>query len=243
MSLETGVLYYINSYQQVLNAKIAALFRALGTGSAESIAVILGLAFVYGALHAAGPGHGKSIVASYFLSTKERVGRAVAMGYMIAGVHTLSALGVTLTLYYTARRFFHKEFLETSGQIMTASGVLLTFLGLYMLYEAFSHHRRDEETAASGSGKKRWVVALAAGIVPCPGVMTMLLFSLMLGHFAVGVAAAVLMSVGMGMTISLAGILGVKAHAIGTGFIPRLVTLFQWLSPLLLITLGVLLIL
>lgn len=242
MNAEAGLLYYINSYQQVLNAKIAGLFRELGTGSTESVVLILGLAFLYGVLHAAGPGHGKSIVASYFLSTKERISRAVAMGYMIAVVHTLSALSVTLVLFFTARRFFRKEFLETSDQILVVSGSLLIFLGLYMLYEAFTHRNESEEAAGEGSAKKRWAVAFAAGVVPCPGVMTVLLFSLMLGHLGVGIAAAVLMSIGMGMTISLAGIFGVKTRSVSTGFLPRLIPVFQWGSPLLLVTFGTLLV-
>ena len=242
MNAPAGVLYYINSYQQELNAKIAGLFRELGTGSVESVVLILGLAFLYGVLHAAGPGHGKSIVASYFLSSKERVGRAVAMGYMIAAVHTVSALGITLVLYYTARRFLHREFLETSGQIMVFSGSLLIFLGFYMLYEAYTHRDKEEAENMEGSAKKRWAVAFAAGAVPCPGVMTVLLFSLMLGHLAVGIGAAVLMSIGMGMTISLAGILGVKTRSASTGLLPRLIPVFQWGSPLLLVTFGTLLV-
>lgn len=242
MNTPAGLLYYINSYQQELNAKIAGLFRELGTGSMESVALILGLAFLYGVLHAAGPGHGKSIVASYFLSTKERVSRAVAMGYMIAIVHTLSALTVTLVLYYAARRFFRKEFLEASDQIMVVSGGLLIFLGLYMLYEAYTHRGETDEEPADGSGKKRWAVAFAAGVVPCPGVMTVLLFSLMLGHLGVGIAAAVLMSIGMGMTISLAGILGIKTRSVSTGILPRMIPVFQWGSPLLLVAFGVLLV-
>ena len=79
--------------------------------------------------------------------------------------------------------------------------------------------------------------------MPCPGVMTVLLFSLMLGHMAVGIGAAVLMSIGMGMTISLAGILGVKTRSVSTGFLPRMVPVFQWGSPVLLVTFGTLLIL
>src|ERR1700722_6225354 len=55
--------------QARLNNAISDAFeRVRDTHSHTAIALILGLAFLYGVLHALGPGHGKAVVASYFLA-------------------------------------------------------------------------------------------------------------------------------------------------------------------------------
>src|SRR5215469_15721392 len=54
--------------QRQLNSAISARFGAVATtGSGAALAGILLLSFAYGVLHAAGPGHGKMVVAAYFV--------------------------------------------------------------------------------------------------------------------------------------------------------------------------------
>jgi ABC-type nickel/cobalt efflux system permease component RcnA len=55
--------------------------------------------------------------------------------------------------------------------------------------------------------KSRFGVVVLAGVVPCPGVITLCFFAITLGHITIGMIAAVFMSLGMGLTISLAGLL------------------------------------
>ena len=48
---------------------------------------------------------------------------------------------------------------------------------------------------------------VAVRIVPCPGVMTIVLYSMILGYLELGILSAIMMSIGMGITISIAAIL------------------------------------
>ena len=54
----------------------------------------LAFAFLYGVLHTLGPGHGKVVVVSYFVSRDARLWRGVLMGVQIAVTHVLSAVAL-----------------------------------------------------------------------------------------------------------------------------------------------------
>jgi nickel/cobalt exporter len=63
------------------------------------------LALAFGALHALGPGHGKTITAAYLVGSGARVGQAVAVGAAVALMHTASVLTLGLVLFVLARSF------------------------------------------------------------------------------------------------------------------------------------------
>jgi hypothetical protein len=50
------------------------------------------LSFVYGVLHAIGPGHGKTIISSYVVANEETVRRGVIISFIAAGLQALSAI-------------------------------------------------------------------------------------------------------------------------------------------------------
>jgi nickel/cobalt exporter len=63
------------------------------------------LALAFGAVHALGPGHGKTITAAYLVGSGARVGQAVAVGAAVALMHTASVLTLGLVLFVLARSF------------------------------------------------------------------------------------------------------------------------------------------
>jgi len=52
----------------------------------------MGIAFVYGVFHAAGPGHGKAVISSYLLANDETWRRGVALSFASALVQSLTAV-------------------------------------------------------------------------------------------------------------------------------------------------------
>jgi nickel/cobalt exporter len=52
----------------------------------------MGIAFVYGVFHAAGPGHGKAVISSYLLANDETWRRGVALSFASALVQSLTAI-------------------------------------------------------------------------------------------------------------------------------------------------------
>ena len=106
----------------------------------------LGLALVAGAVHALGPGHGKSIMAAYLVGTEGRIRHAVAVGAAVSLMHTASvvALGV---LILGASRLFSPEAVFPwlsllSGAIVLSLGVWLFRARLASRRHARAHHAR-----------------------------------------------------------------------------------------------------
>ncbi|MBP3127995.1 high frequency lysogenization protein HflD [Thalassospira sp. ER-Se-21-Dark] len=89
--------------QTKLNREITTTLREAKNGdSFWPGLVIIALSFGYGVFHAAGPGHGKMITTTYFLSRDAGWKQGVAMGSLIAAVQAVSAIvmvgGLTLVL-------------------------------------------------------------------------------------------------------------------------------------------------
>ena len=79
--------------QTKLNREITATLREAKDGdSFWPGLVIIGLSFAYGVFHAAGPGHGKMVTTTYFLSRDAGWKQGVAMGTLIAAVQAVTAI-------------------------------------------------------------------------------------------------------------------------------------------------------
>jgi ABC-type nickel/cobalt efflux system permease component RcnA len=234
-------IYHLNQYQQILNSQIATAFREIDTDGFYGSLFIIGIAFVYGVVHAIGPGHGKAVVTGYFISQKKNLLSAFKMGYSVAIIHTLSAFILTFSLYYLVEGIFSRNFDKSVNLMYNISGGLILLVGLYLAYELYRDWSRNDSTETL-TQKKHFAVALAVGIVPCPGVMTILLFSLMLGHLTTGILATIAMSIGMGLTISMSAIMAQKSRTLGnkSHFIAKTL---QILSPIIVIFIGLFLLL
>ena len=127
------LLHHITKYQQEFQSIIASNFRAIKEeNSLLSIATILGISLIYGIVHALGSGHGKALVAGYFLGNNHSYKKAFKMGYLISFIHALSALSITFFVYYLLTAIFSKTFHDTSIYMTKASGVLIIAIGIYL---------------------------------------------------------------------------------------------------------------
>lgn len=235
------VQHQLNLWQRELNLQVSSGFHALDEQGWMGVLLIWGVSFLYGMVHAAGPGHGKLVVASYFIAQGRKISQALKMGYLIALIHAFSALALTFGIYYLIEGAFTKTFNQTLDSLYTVSGVLILGVGGYLLYELWRDWNAKEQHA-SIEGKKPLMIALSIGIVPCPGVMTVLLFSLMMGHLAVGIAAAGMMSLGMGLTIALAAVAAQQGIGARSDRVRYLSRSLQVASPVFVLGIGMFLI-
>ena len=197
-------------WQHQLKQKMADLVRT--TRTAEDIRPLLflmGLAFCYGAIHAAGPGHGKFVAISYMLSHKASVANGLLFGTLTAFFHGFSGAVGVLGL----RCIIRMGVGETLGSVTSVTQVisfgLIALLGLGLL---LANGRRlffrpasgsaAPPAPASGRGLLPW--ALAIGLVPCPAVVMVMLFCLSMEVLPLGLILAACISLGMAATISLA---------------------------------------
>lgn len=191
------------------------------------------VAAFWGAVHALTPGHGKALVAGYLVGTRGRPRHAFALGATVTVTHTVGvfALGlVTLLL----SRFIVPE--QLYPWLTLASGVLVVAVGLGVLrsrmrtahghgdhhhhghehgvglqsdtIDDHHHHHHDEALTRRGI----LGVGIAAGLLPCPSALVVLLSAIALHRVGFGMALIVAFSLGLAATITAIGLLAVLAR-------------------------------
>lgn len=97
------------------------------------------LALAFGAIHALGPGHGKTITAAYLVGSGARVGQAVAVGAAVALMHTASVLTLGLVLFVLARSFPAEQ---VYPWLTLATGLVALGLGVGLFVSRLRARRR-----------------------------------------------------------------------------------------------------
>ncbi|MBO6637535.1 MAG: nickel/cobalt transporter [Roseitalea sp.] len=94
--------------------------------------VLVGLSFLYGILHAAGPGHGKVVISSYMLANETALRRGIALSFAASLVQALSAI-VIVGLGFLVLRQLAVSQTDTTRFFEIASYSLVIALGLWLL--------------------------------------------------------------------------------------------------------------
>lgn len=86
-----GVVGWIITKQAEFYRAMSAALRAAKTDG-SAVTTLLGVSFLYGIFHAAGPGHGKAVISSYLLANEETAWRGVVLSFASAFVQALVAV-------------------------------------------------------------------------------------------------------------------------------------------------------
>ena len=184
----------------------------------RSFLLFLILSFVYGVIHALGPGHGKSIVFSYFLSRPGRYVHGVLMGNLITFIHVFSAVAIVLGFYLALKTTGLSSFEDARGILEKISYALLVVLGLFLIVYRVRELKRgtltnlQEYKTAEADFRHLSFVALATGVVPCPGAALILLFTITLDILVPGLIAMVCIALGMGLTTTLFALFSIASR-------------------------------
>jgi nickel/cobalt transporter (NicO) family protein len=209
---------------------IESLIRR-GNLSMGFIVLSLLVAAFWGAAHALTPGHGKALVAGYLVGTRGRPRHAVLLGATVTLTHTAGvfALGiVTLVL----SRFIVPERLYP--WLTFVSGLLVVLVGLSVLRRRMrdarthdrddhAHHHNHDQGHHHGhdhdhhhddvvTSKGILGVGVAAGLLPCPSALVVLLSAIALHRLAFGMALILAFSVGLALTVTGIGLAVVLAR-------------------------------
>jgi ABC-type nickel/cobalt efflux system permease component RcnA len=197
-----------------------------GEFSAGALILALVIAAFWGAAHALTPGHGKAMVAAYLVGTKGQPRDAFLLGGTVTVAHTAGvfALGfVTLGL----SAFVVPE--QLYPWLTLVSGVLVVGVGASVLRQrlrsrghhhdhqhdhnhdhgdhAHAHNHEDELTSKGILG-----VGVAAGLLPCPSALVVLLSAIALHRIGLGLALILAFSIGLAATITAIGLVAVLAR-------------------------------
>ena len=225
-----SVVQQINTWQVELSRRLNTELADMHGGNGFAVFWLCLIGFVYGVLHAAGPGHGKAVVASYLLARRLSIGRAVGASFLMAlaqGITAIVLVGVLSVVLGLAG----PALTARADWLELASYGLIILLGLAMLVNSLRgrhacgidhghghghghDHGHTEEPRDSGRG----LLPLGAAVAlrPCTGALLILLFTLANGLLIAGIAAVFAMAIGVGLTVAVIALasIGVRGAAL-----------------------------
>ena len=159
----TGILGFILAKQALFYRELSGLIRAAKTDG-TAVWGLIGISFIYGIFHAAGPGHGKAVISSYLLANEETWRRGVALSFASALLQAITAVDLVaiaaILIGATA-----KVMGDTVRVIELISYALIVLVGARLLWvkgRAFVHTLR---AIPAGSGSE--MAHALAGHAPC----------------------------------------------------------------------------
>ena len=134
--------------QQSLQRMLATSVKGLKTDNPMAGALTLaGLSFLYGILHAVGPGHGKTIISSYVVANEETVRRGVMISFIAAAMQALTAVALVSLLLFGLNAS-GLQINAWSNQLESVSYALIALVGLYLLSTQLMRIWRSRRGAA-----------------------------------------------------------------------------------------------
>ncbi|EAQ02785.1 membrane protein, putative [Pseudooceanicola batsensis HTCC2597] len=214
---------------------LARTLRALRQGEAGAVAGLLGLCFLYGVFHAAGPGHGKILIGGYGVG--RQVAAARLAGLALASSLAQSATAVLLVLAGIGALQWTRTQVTglADGTLNLLSYVAIALVGLWLAARGLrslwrlrsrpghdhdhdhghGHHHCDtchahgptpEEAARTRSLRDALVLIGAVAIRPCTGALFLLIVAWRMQLLAAGIAGAFAMGLGVA-TVTVAAAL------------------------------------
>lgn len=209
------IMGHVRAIQKELNARLNGFASDIKDNPlGPALWTFLALSFLYGVVHAVGPGHGKTVVCSYFLSNPGSLLSGAIMGNAITFVHMASAavaVGAAYLLFSTGMGGFQ----AASRALQPASYALLALMGIFLTVKTLfdlsrgglvaetSCHIDHQALGESVNTRRVLMVSFVTGLIPCPGAAVILAFSIGLNIFWAGLAAVIVMAAGMGLTTTL----------------------------------------
>ena len=225
---------------------LTGLFEDAAAGRGVLVLLLLG-AFGWGALHALSPGHGKAMVAAYLVGTRGSARDAVVLGATVTVTHTIGvfALGlVTLALsQYVLPEQLYPWLTLASGLMVVLVGASVLRSRLRTATKHSHHHEHDHAHGHSHDHRGLLGMGAAAGLLPCPSALVVLLAAISQHEVALGMLLIVAFSLGLAGTLTGLGVAVVHARR----FVPpriatsRVAVLMPAASAVVIVALGLVL--
>ncbi len=219
------------AWQKSINQQLSSLLRQVAENPARAGWSLLSFSFVYGVLHALGPGHGKVVIATWLATHPSKLKSSLNLTFaasLLQGGVAIALVVVVLGMLQLPSRQLHLSsfWLEKGSYALVGIlGVMLGWRALRQLrqvlrnprrFKAFSpqhvhsescgcghqHLPTEEQLAKGDDWRARLMIVISMGMRPCSGAIMVLLFSKVIGVFYWGMLSALAMAAGTSITIS-----------------------------------------
>jgi nickel/cobalt transporter (NicO) family protein len=224
----------------------AGLFEDAAAGRGVLVLLLLA-AFGWGALHALSPGHGKAMAAAYLIGTRGTARDAVVLGATVTVTHTIGVFALGLVTLALSQYVLPEQLYPW---LTLVSGVMVVAVGGTVLRSRLRRRSVHADGHAHGHGHghrgvERGLLSLgaAAGLLPCPSALVVLLAAISQHEVALGMLLIVVFSLGLAGTLTALGLAVVHARR----FVPpriaasRLAVVLPALSAVFVVAIGLVL--
>jgi nickel/cobalt transporter (NicO) family protein len=195
--------------QREFQDTLAQGVRALKAGAPGAALGLISLGFVYGVLHAAGPGHGKAVLGAWAFSSRATLWRvaAITLAASLAQATTAVVLVLGGALLFDLGREALVGMAE--GPVRRVGDLLIVALGAWLVWRgargywrmrvrADNHHNDhtcahdhapDPEAAARAGWGEALMLIGGVALRPCTGALFVMLLTVMIGAPLAGIAA------------------------------------------------------
>lgn len=191
--------------QRFLHQQLADYISEWSQNSSyKKLFIILLFSFLYGVIHAIGPGHRKTVIFSFYITRKAHFLEPLWVSFVLAFSHG----GIALLLAFIFKGVAGAMTVNTNDATIYLEGfsfILLIFLSffsiLHVILENIGKHKKHEQR----SEKLKLSALLLSGLYPCPAALLVLVLTFALNIITLGVLAILSMSFGMCIPITASG--------------------------------------
>lgn len=211
----TGLGQVLLVWQKLFFEALRNAILALKTDPA-GLPTLLLVGAAYGVFHAAGPGHGKAVIASYIVSSEAALKRGIGLSVAAALIQALVAIGLVTIVFgivgATAAAMGRTVYVvELFGfGLVAAMGAALVWRKAGRVLAIAGQGRAAPDPCACehveparlerASVRELAGVALGAGMRPCAGAIVVLTFTRAQGVYGAGLATTFAMALGTALT-------------------------------------------
>lgn len=196
-------------------------------GDSHASLLLIGISFAYGVFHAVGPGHGKAVITSYLLASRQTAKHGILLSFGAAFMQGVVAI-LIISLIAIILKSTATTITAASTGLQVASFAMIAVLGGWLLWKKV-RERGWQEVPANGEApaldhgasarvascpRQVWSTILAVGIRPCTGALIVLAFALHVKLYFAGIVSVLAISLGTAITVSLLVVLAVSARAV-----------------------------
>lgn len=246
--------YPLVVWQKQINDTLSSALQDLREGfSLSKVLLVFGVSLLYSLVHTAGPGHGKLLLGTYFLTSdvQRRKSDAAIAGGVVSLTHIGTAVLLSLFLWLVLHTLSMSSQREMAAGARRAGGVLVLLTGLAMvLVTAFKGRVErlfNQTVQRRAQHLSLYGVAMLSGIVPCPLAWFVLVFSISYGIYAYGIVSVIAMAIGAAITVGSTGFVVLVAKERALGFLKRdtmekLAGVLRYAGGIVLLAIGVVMI-
>ena len=201
--------------QSTINREIPRRMKALHDNPGPRTVLFSMLAaLAYGVFHTIGPGHGKTVIATYFLTHGVRWRRGLLIAAQVAVTHVIGAVVLVLSTQLLLTQILTGQ-AQQIYWLQVVSYTLILAIGAYLLTAAMQHlaNHSHQHTGCLHCAQQQQnpqatlPLAIGIGIVPCTGSLLILLYAMANNMLGLGLLMVACVALGMAAAMMAIGLL------------------------------------